>query len=346
MSATIIQTEQCDSDIQDAVSKKHTQAADDNFNGLSELAAVVGGDFLAVYDVSATGYKKVQRSNFLQHPHNLAWNSSFAYFLDADEPLGWPKIGSPTAIAQDTGIEDGYNDNHALKVTSGGSSNEGVSQTLKGLKKSTKYTVRLWMKATSGDTAKAWTTGGSSDLSITSTSTSGEYVSGTFTTDSSATDVVLKLGSETSGDIVYFDCLVVAEGDGIPPWYYKDAVFDEPIPLHFPAGDGSETVSAEAIPGFYMAERDYEIVGWRIALDKAATVTMDVWKDVDANYPPTNADTITASAKPATSSAAKTQSTTLTGWTVAISKGDWIGAEIEANDAATVIDFFLIIRRR
>jgi len=49
---------------------------------------------------------------------------------------------------------------------------------------------------------------------------------------------------------------------------------------------------------------------------------IDLWKDTYANFPPTSADTITASARPTLSSAVKGQSSTLTGWTTAVAAGD------------------------
>ena len=61
-----------------------------------------------------------------------------------------------------------------------------------------------------------------------------------------------------------------------------------------------------------------------LSTDAAATsgsIVVDIWKDTYANYPPTVADTITASAKPTLSAASKSRDTTLTGWTTAIRGG-------------------------
>ncbi len=49
--------------------------------------------------------------------------------------------------------------------------------------------------------------------------------------------------------------------------------------------------------------------------DQSGSIVVDIWKDTYANYPPTGADSITASAKPTISAAAKSQDATLTGWT-------------------------------
>lgn len=51
-------------------------------------------------------------------------------------------------------------------------------------------------------------------------------------------------------------------------------------------------------------------------------VIIDIWKDTYANFPPTVADTITASAKPTIAADVKYEDSTLTGWTTAVAAGD------------------------
>lgn len=70
--------------------------------------------------------------------------------------------------------------------------------------------------------------------------------------------------------------------------------------------------------------------------DVSGSLVVDVWKDSYANYPPTVADTITASAKPTLSSAIKSQDSTLTGWTKTITAGEILGFKI---DSATTVTF-------
>lgn len=56
--------------------------------------------------------------------------------------------------------------------------------------------------------------------------------------------------------------------------------------------------------------------------DATGSIVVDIWKDTYANFPPTVADTITASAKPTISSAVKSYDATLTGWTKSLAYGD------------------------
>lgn len=72
----------------------------------------------------------------------------------------------------------------------------------------------------------------------------------------------------------------------------------------------------------------------RLLHDQASTTTVDVWKDTYANYPPTNADTITGGNEPATAAAVKDEDSTLTSWTTSVAEGDVMAGNVDANDAA------------
>ena len=68
--------------------------------------------------------------------------------------------------------------------------------------------------------------------------------------------------------------------------------------------------------------------------DASGSIVVDIWKDTYANFPPTNADSICASAKPTLSSAQKAQDSTMTGWTTSISAGDILAYNV---DSATTV---------
>lgn len=69
--------------------------------------------------------------------------------------------------------------------------------------------------------------------------------------------------------------------------------------------------------------------------DQSGSCVVDIWKDSYANYPPTIADTITASAKPTLGAATKSQDTTLTGWTTSVSAGDILRFNIDSASTIT-----------
>jgi hypothetical protein len=79
------------------------------------------------------------------------------------------------------------------------------------------------------------------------------------------------------------------------------------------------------------------IDSWEIFLDTATTVSIDVWKDVYANYPPTAADKISASDPIATSAADHATDSTLTGWSTTVTEGDILRLKPSAVGVATKI---------
>jgi len=67
-----------------------------------------------------------------------------------------------------------------------------------------------------------------------------------------------------------------------------------------------------------------------VLADQTGSIVVDIWKDSYANFPPTDADSITASAPPTISSAQKSQDSTLTGWTTSISAGDILAFNVDS----------------
>jgi hypothetical protein len=82
-----------------------------------------------------------------------------------------------------------------------------------------------------------------------------------------------------------------------------------------------------------------------VLADQSGSIVIDIWKDTYANYPPTVADTITASAKPTLSSAIKAQDSTLTGWTTSIAAGDTLRINIDSITTCTRVTLSLKVTR-
>jgi len=75
------------------------------------------------------------------------------------------------------------------------------------------------------------------------------------------------------------------------------------------------------------------------------SIVIDIWKDTYANFPPTDADSITASAPPTISSAQKSQDSTLTGWTKSISSGDILAFNVDSCSTITRVTISLKVER-
>lgn len=83
------------------------------------------------------------------------------------------------------------------------------------------------------------------------------------------------------------------------------------------------------------------ITSYELTADQSGSIVIDLWVDSFGNFPPTVADTITASAKPTLSSAQTATDSTLTGWTKTLSAGDYILANVDS--ASTLEKAVLII---
>lgn len=86
--------------------------------------------------------------------------------------------------------------------------------------------------------------------------------------------------------------------------------------------DGGGAEIADGVQRLVPCGVAFTITSVTALADQSGDIVVDVWKDTYANYPPTDADTITASAPITISSAIKSVDSTLTGWTTAVAAGD------------------------
>ena len=106
--------------------------------------------------------------------------------------------------------------------------------------------------------------------------------------------------------------------------------------------DGGGSAITTGVKGYIEVPFACTINRATLLADQTGSIVIDVWKDTYANYPPTVADTITASAKPTLSTATKSQDSTLTGWTTSVSAGDILGFNVDS--ATTVTRVHLILK--
>ena len=99
--------------------------------------------------------------------------------------------------------------------------------------------------------------------------------------------------------------------------------------------DGGGSAITTGIKGDLEVPFDCTINRVTLVADQTGSIIIDIWKDTYANFPPTVADTITASAKPTLSSATKSQDSTLTGWTTAITAGDTLRFNVDSVTTLT-----------
>lgn len=79
--------------------------------------------------------------------------------------------------------------------------------------------------------------------------------------------------------------------------------------------------------------------------DQSGSIVVDIWKDTYANFPPTDADSITASAPPTIATAQKSQDSTLTGWTTSIAASDILAFNVDSITTVTRVTISLEVTK-
>ena len=85
-----------------------------------------------------------------------------------------------------------------------------------------------------------------------------------------------------------------------------------------------------------------EIQRATLLADQVGSIVIDIWKDTYANFPPTDADSITSATPPTISAAQKSQDATLTGWTKTIDEGDILAFNVDS--AATITRVVIVLK--
>lgn len=109
--------------------------------------------------------------------------------------------------------------------------------------------------------------------------------------------------------------------------------------------DGAGSAITTGIKGYIRIPYAGTITKATVLADQSGSIVIDVWKDTYANYPPTVADTIVASAKPTLSSAIKSEDSTLTGWTTSVTAGDVLGFKVDSASTLTRVTLELHITK-
>ena len=103
--------------------------------------------------------------------------------------------------------------------------------------------------------------------------------------------------------------------------------------------DGGGSAITTGIKGVIAIPFKCEIVSVTMMTDQSGSIVVDIWKDTYANYPPTNADSITDSTPPTITTADKMVDSTLTDWTKAIALGSILTFNV---DSATTVEWAMI----
>lgn len=141
------------------------------------------------------------------------------------------------------------------------------------------------------------------------------------------------------------DQISVSNGDGVsgnPTLSLANNARDVTIAFII---DGGGSAITTGIKGDIPVDIAGAIQSVTLLADQSGSIVVDIWKDTYANFPPTNADSITASAKPTISSATKSQDSTLTGWTTSIAPGDILRFNVDSASTVQRVTVALKVRK-
>lgn len=96
--------------------------------------------------------------------------------------------------------------------------------------------------------------------------------------------------------------------------------------------DGAGSAITTGTKGYIVVPFACTIQSWSVVADQSGSIVLDVWKNTTT---PTNANTITASAKPTLSTAQLAVAQAATGWTTSVAANDVLGFEVESASTVT-----------
>lgn len=111
--------------------------------------------------------------------------------------------------------------------------------------------------------------------------------------------------------------------------------------------DGGGSTITTGIKGDVIVPYGCTITSYTAVADQSGSIVVDIWKDTYANFPPTDADSITASAPVTLSSATKATDSTLTGWGTGknITAGDILRFNVDSVTSITRLTISIAVTR-
>ena len=173
----------------------------------------------------------------------------------------------------------------------------------------------------------AWDTDASDDLT-TSTSFGGD-VSGTYD------NLQLGTGVVTTTEIADG---TIADGD-------INANADVRISAIEVIIDGGDSAITTGVKADIEVPFNCTILQATALANETGSIQVDIWKDTYANFPPTDADSITGSNPITISSSNKSQDSTLSGWTTTISAGDILRFNVDSCSSIKRCTISLKVRK-
>lgn len=255
-------------------------------------------------DKSAVGLSNVDNTSDLNKPISTATQSA----LD-----GKSDVGHGHAISDVTGLQNALDGKVDENSAITGATKTKITYDAKGL-------VTAGEDATTADIAD---------------SSNKRYV-----TDAQLTVIGNTSGTNSGDQTITLTGDVTGSGTGSFAATVKTNLKTHPITLTI---DGAGSAITTGTKAYWSCPYDCTIQSVTMLADVSGSIVVDIWRDSYANYPPTDADSITASAVPTISAATKSTDATLTGWTTSISAGDVLGFNVDSVSTITKLTLVLSV---
>jgi hypothetical protein len=100
-------------------------------------------------------------------------------------------------------------------------------------------------------------------------------------------------------------------------------------------GDGTSDITP-GIAAYIEMPYTFTVTSVSIFANTSGSLTVDIWKDTYANYPPTDLDSVTSATPPTLFKQNKYRDVALSGWTVTWNKDDIVAINIDFAEGVTM----------
>jgi len=145
-------------------------------------------------------------------------------------------------------------------------------------------------------------------------------------TDGGATTLHSHLAASEATDVAHTEATLATHAFDIP------GVGEGQIVVNI---DGGGSAITTGIKGDLYIPFSIQLIWVTMLADQSGSIVVDVWSDSYDNFPPTDADSITASDPPTISTATKSQDTNLSTWTVAVPGGNTLRFNVDSVTTIT-----------
>lgn len=152
------------------------------------------------------------------------------------------------------------------------------------------------------------------------------------------------------------DLVELAQDNGIGGFVSKKITFGDLkssiksiSTITFTIGDGIEPIIVGTKGYTGSIPFNATIKSWRLfetsAVPVSGNIIIDIWKSTTGNYPPTDSNSIGASALPTLSSQTNNSDSNLVGWATGISIGDVVGFNVDSNSGCKKVVLILEVEK-